>query len=271
MLKTLPSTMEYIAFAKDINSDSSFCVPSYSSDEELLSRLLDSPKQSNKLVLGCFEGEALLGLFVLLVEEQEQYLEMLMPLSRSAQAYEELWAFLRERFPGWQCDFVFKPNNRPLRGLLEQSSADFDVEQQKMLLTGEPDLSSDSRIQLYSPQFRAGYAAIHSTDVYWTAEKVLAAPERFRIILAIENNQVVGYIDITHNYEENEPFDVFVKENCRRKGYARAMLAKAIELNRPKAMVLTVNVDNAPAIALYESMGFTQVKGQNSITAHLTL
>ena len=140
-----------------------------------------------------------------------------------------------------------------------------------MLLTGEPDLSRDSRIQLYSPQFRAGYAAIHSTDVYWTAEKVLAAPERFRIILAIENNQVVGYIDITHNYEENEPFDVFVKENCRRKGYARAMLAKAIELNRPKAMVLTVNVDNAPAIALYESMGFTQVKGQNSITAHLTL
>ena len=49
------------------------------------------------------------------------------------------------------------------------------------------------------------------------------------------------------------------------------MLAKAIELNRPKAMVLTVNVDNAPAIALYESMGFTKVEGQNSITAHLTL
>ena len=263
MLKILPSTAEYMGFAKDINSDSNFCTPIYSSDEELFSRLLDSPKQSNKLVLGCFEGGTLLGLFVLLVEEQ--------PLSRSVQAYEELWAFLKERFPGWQCDFVFNPNNRPLRGLLEQSSAEFDVEQQKMLLSGEPDPSSDSRIQLYSPQFRAGYAAIHSTNVYWTAEKVLAAPERFRIILAIENNQVVGYIDITHNYEENEPFDVFVKENCRRKGYARAMLAKAIELNRPKAMVLTVNVDNAPAIALYESMGFTQVKGQNSITAHLTL
>lgn len=271
MLKILSSTAEYMDFAKDINSDSNFCTPIYSSDEELFSRLLDSPKQSNKLVLGCFEGEALLGLFVLLVEEQEQYLEMLMPLSRSAQAYDELLDFLRERYPGWRCDCVYNPGNYLLHSLLERSSAEFDVEQQKMLLSGELDPSSDSRIQLYSPQFRAGYAAIHSTDVYWTAEKVLAAPERFRVILAIENNQVVGYIDITHNYEENEPFDVFVKESCRRKGYARAMLAKAIELNRPKAMVLTVNVDNAPAIALYESMGFTQVEGQNSITAHLTL
>ena len=63
MLKILPSTAEYMGFAKDINSDSNFCTPIYSSDEELFSRLLDSPKQSNKLVLGCFEGEALLGLF----------------------------------------------------------------------------------------------------------------------------------------------------------------------------------------------------------------
>ena len=43
MLKILPSTAEYMGFAKDINSDSNFCTPIYSSDEELFSRLLDSP------------------------------------------------------------------------------------------------------------------------------------------------------------------------------------------------------------------------------------
>lgn len=59
--------------------------------------------------------------------------------------------------------------------------------------------------------------------------------------------------------------------SSRKATAARAMLAKAIELNRPKAMTLTVNVDNFPAIALYESMGFARVDGQNSLTAHLFL
>ena len=42
-------------------------------------------------------------------------------------------------------------------------------------------------------------------------------------------------------------------------------------MNRPKSMVLTVNVDNFAAIALYTSMGFVKVEGHNSITAHIFL
>lgn len=271
MLEKLSSTAEYIDFADEINSDADFCVPAYSDGSELRQRLLDAPGQSNKLVLGCFEGGAVLGLFVFFVEERERYLEMLMPLSRSARAYDELLAFLKERYPGWHCDFVYNPGNHPLHSLLERSGAEFDTEQQKMLLTGEPAPARASGIELYSPRYREGYTAIHSNNIYWTAEKVIAEPERFRIIIAVEDAEVVGYIDVTQNYEENEPFDVFVKESHRRKGYARAMLMKAIELNRPKAMALTVDVDNAPAIALYRSMGFTRVPGHNSITARLTL
>ena len=271
MLKKLSSTVEYIDFAAGINSDPRFSVPAYSSAEELNQSLLKAPEQPNKLVLGCFEGGELLGLFVFLVEEQEKYLEMLMPLSRSAPAYEELFGSLRERYPGWQCDFVYNPGNHLLHGLLEQSGAQFDTEQQKMVLVGDTPPADDSRVELYSPKYRDGYTSIHSTDVYWTAERVLSAPERFRVILAIEDGEVVGYIDVTHNYDENEPFDVFVKESHRRRGCARAMLTKAIQLNRPKAMMLTVNVDNAPAIALYGSLGFERVEGQNNIVAHLTL
>ena len=88
---------------------------------------------------------------------------------------------------------------------------------------------------------------------------------------SIESGQVVGYIDITHKYEENEPFDVFVRESFRRRGYGRAMLAKAIELNRPKQMMLLVDADNTAAISLYESLGFVRAVGENNITAHVSL
>lgn len=271
MLKILSSTKEYLDFALEINSDPDFSVPVYSDVDELRQTLLEAPEKANKLALGCFEGETPLGLFVFFVEEREKYLELLMALSKSPQAYEELFAFLKERYPGWQLDPVYNPGNYLLHGLLEQNGARFDTEQAKMALAGEPPIVSDSRIELYSPKYLEGYSALHLTDLYWTADKVLAAPERFRVILAVEHGEVAGYIDVTTNYDENEIFDFFVKDSCRRRGLGRALLSKAIELNRPGGMMLTVNVDNAPAIALYESMGFKKVPGQNCIVAHLTI
>ena len=36
-------------------------------------------------------------------------------------------------------------------------------------------------------------------------------------------------------------------------------------------MMLLVDVDNYPAICLYESLGFAKVQGQNNLTAHWTV
>lgn len=271
MLRILSSTKEYLDFALEINSDPDFSVPAYSGTEELRQVLLEAPEKANKLTLGCFEGETFLGLFLFFVEEREKYLELLMALSKSPQSYEELFAFLKERYPGWQLDPVYNPGNYLLHGLLEQNGARFDTEQAKMTLNGDQSYVSDSRIEPYSPKYREGYAALHLTDLYWTADRVLAAPERFRVLLALEDGEVAGYIDVTTDYSENEVFDFFVKDTHRRRGLGRALLSRALELNRPHGMMLTVNVDNAPALALYESMGFRKVPGQNNIVAHLTL
>ena len=78
---------------------------------------------------------------------------------------------------------------------------------------------------------------------------------------------VVGYLDVTHCYEENEPYSLQVLAAHRRRGWGRKLLAKALELNRPKGMMVLVDVGDAPAIRLCESAGFVKVEGQNSLTA----
>lgn len=273
MVKVLTSVAEYMDFANEINRDPDFSDPMLISEEQMRNHLLNAPTRQDCQVLGVFDGETMTGLFVFLVLEDESYLEMLVGLSRSLTACEEMLAWLKEHYQGWQADFVYNPGNRLLHGVLEQERAEFEPEVQKMVLKRDVPYESSHQIELYSEKYREGYRAIHDDDDgrYWTADKVIAAPERFRIILAVEQGEVVGYIDITHKYEENEPYDVFVKESHRRKGYARAMLARAIELNRPKELMVLVEANNAAEIALYESMGFDEVEGEGNITAHVLL
>ena len=45
------------------------------------------------------------------------------------------------------------------------------------------------------------------------------------------------------------------------------MLAKVLKENEPSGLMLLVDIDNEPATALYESMRFVRVHGQNNLTA----
>ena len=272
MVKTLTSVEEYADFIHEINSDETFRSPRRRTDAQLCGRLADAANKPAHTVLGVFEEGRITGLFAFLEEEDESYLEMLEGLSRRRNAYEEMLAYLKAEYAGYQADFVFNPKNSLLYGLLKAENTEFDTEQMKMVLEKEvPYQGGGRQIQLYSPPYREQYASMHNNNRYWTGDKVLEAPERFRVILAVEDGEAVGYIDVTYTYDENEPFDVFVKEEYRKKGYGKAMLAKAIELNRPHGMALQVDVDNAAAIALYKSMGFSQAAGENSMTAHTSL
>lgn len=271
MLKILTSVTEYLDFVGEINSDPDFSDPMLDSQEEIQCNLLDAPGKPTNQILGMFEGEMIVGLFVFLVLKEESYLEMLVGLSRSRQAYQEMLSFLKDTYRGYQVDFVYNPGNHLLHTLLLSEKTEFEAEQQKMVLKREVPFQSSRQIELYSPKYREQYIALHDADGYWTAEKVIEASDRFRILLALEEDTVVGYMDITYKYEENEPFDLFVKEEYRGRGYGKAMLARAIELNRPKGLMLLVDTDNTAAIALYQSLGFDRFPGGNNITAHTSL
>ena len=113
------------------------------------------------------------------------------------------------------------------------------------------------------------YKDIHEKDTYWTAEKVIDAKDRFNVYLALNEDNVIGYIDVTNCFEENEPYDLFVKEKYRNKGYGRKLLAKALYENKDKNMMLLVDVDNGAAINIYEKCGFVEISCSHYLTAHI--
>ena len=271
MLNELRTLTPYLDFIHACNADPDYRDPMLLTEQQLRRNLLDAPENPNTRVFGTFEGEAITGVFALLVLEDEQYLELLAGLSRSAAAYDALLAHLSAAYPGYQADFVYNPRNRLLQAALKTLGAEFEPEQQKLVLRRTVPYAPDVRIVPYRPEYRTQYLALHTVDRYWTGEHVLAAPEIFRVLLAIEDGAVSGYLDLTHNSTENEPYDLFVREERRRRGLGRALLAAAVQENRPNGMALLVDIDNEAAIALYESQGFARAEGENNITAHVRL
>lgn len=266
MIRELDSLDFCAAFIEDLNSDPAYSDPMLSSPEEREDNLYYKVGKEYAHVLGTFEEGVMNGLFVFDVWEEDRYIEMSVGLSRFVSAYEEVMDWLAAQYPGYQNDFVFNPANDAIRTALQKRGAAFDVPQYKMVLTDEH-VTADSRgIELLSDAYLDQYLAMHLKDCYWTGEKVAAA-DRFRTFLAVDGGTVVGYLDVTCIYDENEVYELRVKEEYRGRGWGRKLMTTAVERNRPNGLILTVEVDNAPALHLYDSLGFVPVPGGTSQTA----
>ncbi|RIA65032.1 acetyltransferase (GNAT) family protein [Anaeroplasma bactoclasticum] len=269
MIKILKDIEEYVFFINKINKTDNYSDPMLSNEVQMKHNLLESVNKKDNITFGIFDhNNIIIGFFVFLVIEEEKYAEMIVGLSDNKKAYFELFEYLFDNYKAYNIDFVYNPNNNYLNELLKEYNASFEIEQQKMQLIKFNNIKRKNEVILYSPKYKEQYINLHLKDTYWTGEKVLTAFDKFRVILAIKDNKVVGYVDITHKYEENEPYDVFVKEEYRNMGIATDMLSYAIELDKNKRIMLLVDIDNEKAIKLYEKLGFEKVKG-NNITAHL--
>ena len=78
-------------------------------------------------------------------------------------------------------------------------------------------------------------------------------------LVALDGDTVVGYVGSQTVLGEADMMNIAVADSHRRRGIAR-MLVQALVANLDARMLtLEVRASNAPAIALYESEGFTQI------------
>ena len=269
MIKRIDNLDKYYSFINSFDGDLDFSDPHLN---EMKESHEDISKWINKPNHYCFVVESddkTLGFFVFIIYEDEKYIEMIAGLSKEEAAVEDMLVYLENNYPGFKADFVFNPHWSLLKKGLEKRGAHFDIEQQRMVYTHQKLDINTNGIVLYSDKYKDQYIEIHDQDLYWTAEKVIIAKKRFNIYLAIENDVVLGYLDVTHCFDENEPYSFYVRPAYRRKGIGRKLLYKALIENEPKEMMLFVDVDNTSAIKLYESLGFVKKEHANTQTANL--
>ena len=81
-------------------------------------------------------------------------------------------------------------------------------------------------------------------------------------LVAVQDDMVVGYIGSQSTIDETDVMNVAVHPGWRRQGIAEQLIENLIEELKERgshALMLEVRASNAPAIALYEKIGFRQV------------
>ena len=264
MIQEIHSFDKYEDFIRELAGHPLYSDPHFTYDKDNLYRSL---KAKDDYAFAVLEKGTTVGLFVWRVLPDDRYIEMFIGFTKKEEAFAEMLAYMEKNYCGYQMDFVFNPLNDAIFRPLKMKGAAFDPEQQKMLLTGPTPNVSTNHIELLSDKWTKQYCDLHSTDTYWTAERILAAQDKFRVLLAIKDGQIKGYLDVQCCYDINEIYALFVKPEAAQQGYELALLVKAAELNRPNQMMVLVDVDAKAEIELYTAAGFNRMEGQNSITA----
>lgn len=268
MIEEITSLDEYEVFIKDICSDVYYVDPHYLYDSNNLYSAFE--KKDQHVYATIYNGN-IDGIFVLLILPTEKYIEMIIGLSKSEHAYNELFKYLEKNYKGYRCDFVINPKNILLKNILTSKNAIFENEQQRMIARSTTNKGYTLDVQLYSKRWKQEYIDIHVKETYWTAEKVLSALDRFRVFLAIHQEKLVGYLDVTYAYKQNEPYSLIVLSEYQNLGYEQALLSKAIQMNGINTMMTLVDVNEKEEIRIYEEAGFERIKGQNSVFATITI
>jgi ribosomal-protein-alanine N-acetyltransferase len=104
---------------------------------------------------------------------------------------------------------------------------------------------------------KACFAIPWSREAFWKE----AANENTIYLLALEGEQVIGYVGCWISYEESQITNVAILPAYRGRGIGTQLFGAVIEAVKTKgvtAMTLEVRPSNEPALALYRGYGFKE-------------
>ena len=257
MIKEIDSIKDYEEFVNELSVDPRYADPHYTYDKRNLYHAFE--REDHRVFVVLKEAEVI-GLFAWMIMPNERCVEMIIGFSKYEEAYREMMAYIDEQYKGYQFDIVFNPKNTRILAVLQEKNAEIDPPQQKMNWFQERSVESEYHVQQISPEYEAEYLAFHHTDCYWTGERVLEAKHLFRVFIAVKDSKLIGYLDVTYSKEENEIYDMRVKEEYADTGCEEALITEAVRCNPTNQMMVLVEMDDEKLIKMYRSSGFESVE-----------
>ena len=101
MIQRLTSLDSVMDFIRDVQQDPVFSDPMLATDEQWENNLLRSVKREDEEALVVYRDGELAGFFVFQITAADRNLEMIVGLSRSAEAYTEIADYLQNKYPGF--------------------------------------------------------------------------------------------------------------------------------------------------------------------------
>ena len=271
MIKILKDENEILPLIYELYDDVKFSNPLLESIEKITIGVMNALYNDDCFIIGVYDNAKLIGVFSFIVEEKDKFMELLFGYSKYKKAYQELFSLLSKYFIGYNCDFLINPNNDIFYDILLKNNAIFYPKQFYMVLEDIVKYKTNHVIIPYNDKYKDDYLDIHEKQMYWTGDKVILEKNKFKVLLALDNDNVVGYIDYTYCYKTCEPYSILVKEEYRNKGYGKALLYNAIMDVIPRNMHLRVDFDNLAAINMYKQLGFVIDEGNSSVLVNLNI
>lgn len=155
------------------------------------------------------------GIFI----KNEKYIQILFIFGNDKNIIKQYFSFLKNNYKNYRIDIVI-PNENILNTIL----TDFVKEEVKtgIHLKLNKKIKNITKDKSYivsniKPHLIDEYKEIHQNENgYWNSKRILKE-KKFKIIVCIYNNELVGYIDIYNAVLYNEIYDIFVLENIKNK------------------------------------------------------
>jgi hypothetical protein len=242
------------------------CPTEYEKISVFVSRILDKNQYPDDFILVSYDDNNISAVSCFTVEKKDKYLECIGGFFDCYADFKGVLEKLKTYYMGFVLDFVIRPVNVLLEKWLRENGGIFDekeycyrIEKHNFILNEPPNVNVIELDNKETDYIRQYYEMHNDNERYWTAARVIAASDIFNIFGLIENNELVGYVDIACRADPAEIYDLKIINTDNYPVYCEYLLCialiKMFSIENGKSVIVLIPESNTKDIEIYTKIG----------------
>lgn len=273
---------EVVEFSWEIFSDSrNSGFPKYRTCEEMRKYFLRSVEREDDKLLACYEGEELIGVLNLFVDEENEYLQARggVLAKRSFDIVcDEFIRYLESNYSGYKMYFGYPVENvKAIKYLKDIKAKPVDAST-TMNLKKVDFVRVDvfDEVVLLTDKYYKEYGVFHdkhNPNMYWNSERIFEKIDIWKIYVIMKEGKIVGSIFIKFIGDtESEVFGISVDEEYKYDNFELMLLSEGVYnifQDGREQMLYFVDEDDEVSLEASLKVGFKQIDTYRSYKVSL--